>query len=349
MDYTRGQKIAKYTLGAYILFKITRALLRQYCHSYPGPKGIPFLGLIPAFVRYTTTRHEIFHRLFVKYGPFCVVTLGAQRTYVVSDGELISAILKDTTSFPERPLDGMTYYIPKSLLTLPTEAMWKFHRGSLSALFTDDYLKGYMKSMKSTVNTLLLDKLTATGGAQCDTVSEDVAHLTMEILAQTVMGFNIAEFEDIEKEEVTNVLQFLAAITPLPRWCWSWFPIPGRFRAKKFLARMRERAQVMMDKARRKELSSSCMLSYLASLPLSNQEAVDEALCFMAAGHETTANTLTFALHALAHHPECQEAIYNEVKGKDLTYEDLSKLPFTYAVFREALRLYPTVPISARS
>jgi cytochrome P450 len=71
----------------------------------------------------------------------------------------------------------------------------------------------------------------------------------------------------------------------------------------------------------------------------------DECMTLFTAGHETTANALTFAWHLLAHHPEHQERLHAETSGalggRLPTREDVERLPFTRQVVAESMRLYP--------
>lgn len=83
---------------------------------------------------------------------------------------------------------------------------------------------------------------------------------------------------------------------------------------------------------------------------LSGEELRDEATTLLLAGHETTANTLAFALHLLASHPSVQASVHDEVdavvggRGADDARpepSDADRLPLCRAVVSEALRLYP--------
>ncbi|MBB5788195.1 cytochrome P450 [Jiangella mangrovi] len=84
---------------------------------------------------------------------------------------------------------------------------------------------------------------------------------------------------------------------------------------------------------------------------LSSQELRDEATTLLLAGHETTANTLAYALHLLAVHPSVQAAVQDEVDavcggggsgGAGVPAPgDADRLPLCRAVVSEALRLYP--------
>ena len=77
----------------------------------------------------------------------------------------------------------------------------------------------------------------------------------------------------------------------------------------------------------------------------------DEIMTLVLAGHETTASALTWAWRLLAEHPEAEARLHAEVDAlgdRAPTMDDLARLPYTRAVFDEALRLHPTVPFVFR-
>ncbi|WP_030106980.1 cytochrome P450 [Actinoalloteichus caeruleus] len=86
---------------------------------------------------------------------------------------------------------------------------------------------------------------------------------------------------------------------------------------------------------------------------LSPSEVRDQVLLFLLAGHETTATALSFSLHLLATHPEEQRRTRDEVDrvlgGREPLPADLPDLDHTTRVVKEALRLYPSAPVIARS
>jgi cytochrome P450 len=66
------------------------------------------------------------------------------------------------------------------------------------------------------------------------------------------------------------------------------------------------------------------------------------------AGHETTANALTWTFYLLAQNPDIEKKLLDELESvidvsRTLTVDDISKLKFTDNVFRESMRLYPPV------
>ncbi|HEV7918071.1 MAG TPA: cytochrome P450 [Solirubrobacterales bacterium] len=80
---------------------------------------------------------------------------------------------------------------------------------------------------------------------------------------------------------------------------------------------------------------------------MSDRQVRDEILTFLLAGHETTANALSWMWMLLSQHPEARERLFEEVDGvlggRTPTADDLDQLPYTAAVFQEAMRLYPPV------
>ncbi|XP_055706817.1 probable cytochrome P450 4ac1 [Phlebotomus papatasi] len=81
----------------------------------------------------------------------------------------------------------------------------------------------------------------------------------------------------------------------------------------------------------------------------------EEVDTFMFEGHDTTSSALTFIFLLLAHHPDVQEKVFEEIKnlveanpGQSLSMAQLSELSYTDRVIKECLRLYPPVPIISR-
>lgn len=85
---------------------------------------------------------------------------------------------------------------------------------------------------------------------------------------------------------------------------------------------------------------------------MSDELLLDESLTLFLAGHETTANALTWTWYLLAQHPEAVTQMHAELDrvlaGRLPTLDDIPQLDFTSRVFHEALRIYPPAWIIAR-
>lgn len=90
-----------------------------------------------------------------------------------------------------------------------------------------------------------------------------------------------------------------------------------------------------------------------ASVSMSDRQLHDECVTIILAGHETTANALSFALHLLAAHPEVQERLAGEaldvLGDRRPTAADSPRLPYATQTFAEAMRLYPPVWVTGRT
>jgi cytochrome P450 len=83
---------------------------------------------------------------------------------------------------------------------------------------------------------------------------------------------------------------------------------------------------------------------------LDDKQLRDEILTLFVAGHETTAVTLAFTLSLLCRHPEIYRRARAQVDalGRPPTHEDLPRLELLLRCFKEAMRLYPPIPILIR-
>jgi cytochrome P450 len=85
---------------------------------------------------------------------------------------------------------------------------------------------------------------------------------------------------------------------------------------------------------------------------MSDRQLRDEMMTLFLAGHETTANLLTWTWYLLSQHPDVDAALCEEIQrvlqGRVPSLADLGNLPRTEMIVREALRLYPPAPGVAR-
>ena len=90
-----------------------------------------------------------------------------------------------------------------------------------------------------------------------------------------------------------------------------------------------------------------------AGTGLTDREIQDEVNTFTFAGHDTTASTISWTLYALAKYPNFQQQVRDEVNTiladrTTIHNEDLPKLAFTSRVIKEALRMFPPIPVVSR-
>ena len=95
----------------------------------------------------------------------------------------------------------------------------------------------------------------------------------------------------------------------------------------------------------------------LTSGGFSKSNLVDQTMTFLAAGSETTATALLWAVYLLCRSPEAQCRLRAEIRANlasidddtaQITASDIDQLQFLHAVCMETLRLYPPAPVTIR-
>jgi cytochrome P450 len=130
-------------------------------------------------------------------------------------------------------------------------------------------------------------------------------------------------------------------------------PLPQVRRYERMRARLDATIYRIIDERRRSGEDRGDLLSILLLAQdeesgqggMSNTQVRDEALTLFLAGHETTANTLTWTWYLLSQHPEVERKLHQELdeilQGRLPAFEDVPRLAYTEMVVAESIRLYP--------
>jgi cytochrome P450 len=147
----------------------------------------------------------------------------------------------------------------------------------------------------------------------------------------------------------------------LPTWFVRALPIKrnGEVQAAASLIRdvCRDLIRTKKQKLANKELTDVDILSVaLESGGFTDENLVDQLMTFMAAGHETTATAMTWAIYLLCVHPQVQKRLRAEIRAnlppledqRGVTSLDIDHMPYLNAVCNEVLRYFPPVPMTLR-
>jgi len=182
-------------------------------------------------------------------------------------------------------------------------------------------------------------------------VSQEMTDVTMSIVGKVLFDADVFTETDELGAAMTAALNHVAYMFstafPLP---FNW-PLPRYKRTKQAIALLRQRIQKMIDERRASAEQGNDLLSILLQAReedgsgMSDEQVRAEAMTLFGAGHETTANALTWAWYLLTTHPDAYQKMQQEIdtvlQGRSPTYADLAHLPYTLQVLKEALRLYP--------
>jgi cytochrome P450 len=194
-----------------------------------------------------------------------------------------------------------------------------------------------------------------TDGAELD-LAEAMMKVTLEIVGKTLFDAEVGSDADAVGDALTTVMKSalvqLGSLVPLP----PSVPSPTNLKSRRAVARLDDIVYRVIRERRGSNVDRGDLLSMLLAAQdedggtMTDKQVRDEAMTLFLAGHETTANAMSWTLMLLAKNPEARARVEAEVDalGRVPSYDDLKELPYTLAALKEAMRLYPPAYIVAR-
>ena len=291
-----------------------------------------------------------------KHGDIIRLNLAGKPVYILSDPALIHEVLVvQAKSFHKsRALKLAKMLLGEGLLTSEGEHHLR-QRRMMAPAFHRKKIMDYGLVMSGEAHKFS-GNLQA--GANIN-LHDAMMQLTLAIVARTLFDADVAgDAREVGSalhdalslfERVSNPFAPLLAKLPLP--------------ATRKLNRARERLFRVIDRIIREHegVDRGDLLSMLLAAvdeednsKMSLEQVRDEALTLFLAGHETTANALTWAFYLLAKHPQVRHKLQEEADrvakdGAPISPEQIASLPYARDVFQESLRLYPPAWLIGRS
>jgi cytochrome P450 len=253
--------------------------------------------------------------------------------------------------------------LANGLLTAEGEE-WRGQRRALAPLFAARHVVGFARAMDEAA-LRLVRRLRRRGDSRVVDVAVEMTRVTLDVLERTIFTHGVSRDPDALGRAITRYFDAIGPVDPLDvLGLPDWLPRLGRIRARPALRFFDEIVTELMTT--RKELLASgrpapedlLTLLLKATDPETGQGLTDlevraNIVTFIGAGHETTANALSWSLYLLSQAPEVRARIEREVEQALAISPDapppLDKLVFTRAVVDEAMRLYPPVPFMSRA
>ena len=312
----------------------------------PGPDGLPFLGITRQFAR---DRLGFVTRIAREYGDVVRVPIaGGGEFYDLFHPDHVRHVLVDNN---ENYVKGELFQqqldiLGDGVLNAEGEA-WRRQRHAVEPAFHPDRIEGYAEPMTDYTERLLDEW----DDGEVRNVHEDMMDLTLEIVAKALFDVDIQETGDDVGRALETVMAHSRRRTGRIVNVPEWVPTHGNLA---YLRASRALDNVVDDiiEERRGAGDAGDVVSMLmrADTPggrMSDEGIRDEVMTLLLAGHETTAQALTYTLYLLAHHPPVEEKLVAELEdvlgGAVPTVADLDDLEYTENVVRESMRLYPPV------
>jgi cytochrome P450 len=183
----------------------------------------------------------------------------------------------------------------------------------------------------------------------------EMTQLTLSIVVRALFSADLTSIA-YEMSEVTRLVinMFPYLVLPLAEYLEYW-PLPISVRFRRARARLEQLIYGLIRERRSAPEPRHDLLSMLIDAQddqdhgngMTDAQVRDELLTLFLAGHETTANALTWTWYLLSQNPQAECAFHQELDrvlgSRQPCWADLEELRYTTAVLSESMRLYPPV------
>lgn len=326
-------------------------------YNYP-PKLSIFRFLVDAegVRRNPIPYHE---KYFERFGDSFSIRIGKSKHIILSrDNEVAQYILqKNQRNYYKSKFQSvyLSKYLGKGLLTVDGE-FWLKQRRLIQPAFHKQKMNQLVGNMKLTIVSELKEIVTDKKVDLFPMMSE----VAFNVVAKSLFQFSIEEEKLNRIKYIIEAVQnFLIKEIRLPHKTW-WFSISGQ--VKKHLQLAEENDAIIRGIIEERVASHNEVNDLLNMLletryedtgeGMSVEQLIDEIKILFIAGHETTANALTFTLQLLGSHLDVQQKVFEEILKIESESEDvveqLQKMTYINAVLNESMRLYPPAWITDR-
>jgi cytochrome P450 len=314
----------------------------------PGPAGDP-LGL-RGMQEFRHDSLAYLTKMARTYGDVVRFRLGPPYTYMVAHPDYVHQILVDDADKYHKT-DLIKRVLGPSLgngLLLNEDESWRKQRRMMQPAFHARRIDSYAQVMVDFAVRTEQEWQRQPG--QTRDVHHDMMHLTLGVVAKTLFDADVTGDADQISAAITLGLQVTNAkfsrIIPIP----DWLPTRTNRRGKQsqriiddlLMGFIRDRRASGEDKG---DLLSMLLMAVDDGGGMTDAQLLNESFTLFVAGHETTANALTWTWYLLSQNPQAADRLHEELDrvlaGRTPTMQDLPNLPYTDAVIKESMRLYP--------
>jgi cytochrome P450 len=334
---------------------MSRSALRQEPRPLrpPGPRGRFLLGSLPDFAG------DILGFLTAcirEHGDFVRFRIPGYEVFLLHDPrDIETVLLTNRANFVKHSFfwRHVTAIFGNGLLTSEGD-FWLRQRRLAAPAFHPDRIAAYAGVMASYTERLIC----GWRDGQVRDVHKDMMRLTMEIVSKTLFDAEVGQDVDDIGRSFDRIIEEIARRFRRPVRIPDVIPTPGNFRYRKGVALLdRIVARVLAERRARPGDRGDLLSMLLAARdddgrPMSDRQLRDELITLFLAGHETTAINLSWTLFLLSGNAAVEKRLLFEIDsavGDRLpAFEDLPRLPYTEAVVKESLRLYPPAYVIGR-
>lgn len=318
----------------------------------PGDKSISPLGISLGFarnpLRFILEQYERHGRLVAIPGPIY------KPTFLIHDLDLLAELfVKKASAFGKPdPIKNVLAPVFGNGLFFSEGDFWKRQRKLAQPAFHHHRLQTYAERMVAHTHA----HLERWHGGQTRDLNHEMRELTLRIVVDAIFKTELpgtAEKIALWMETLGEIAN-AQVINPLKSVIPDWAPLPMMRRKRQAAAALDKIIYEIIEVRRQDPADRRDLISMFLAIEdeetgerMTDQQVRDEVMTMFVAGHDTTALTLTWVFMLLSRHPEVEATLQAELtavlNGRPPQAEDFAQLPYTQAIVKETLRLYPPV------
>ena len=320
----------------------------------PGPPELPIVG---QSLRYLFNPVG-FMQEAATYGDLVTMSVKPALVYLVNNPELIRElfVVNHRSVGRGRLTETLQYLMGMGLVTADGPLHLR-QRRLMQPQFHHRRIESYGETM---ADFALRHQQRWQDGERID-LSQEMSELTLHIVVKTLFGLDLPD--EVRRigaafELSNDYIKSRDNQPPGLRRLFHRLPLPFTRRFKRGLAYLDDTVYGLIEQRRQSGADGGDLLSLLLQIRdeeaedpddavMTDQQVRDEVITLFAAGHETTAVTLTWTWYLLATHPDVMAGFHAEVDqvcaGRPPTLNDLPRLTFTDQILTESMRLYPPI------
>ena len=321
----------------------------------PGPRGLPFLGMMPEMIGdmlglFTATARE--------YGGIAQFKLLNKSYLLLTNPDYVKYILQDNY---RNYIRGQSVETGRVLLgnglPLIDGDFWLRERRMLQPAFHRERLGKLATTATGVIETSMQAWAAKAKANQTLDLDDEMMRLTLTVIIKSMFSADI----DDKIQSLSHAFN-VASRFMLWRSQQLWklplsVPLPRHVEYNRALQVLNDTIYPLIADGRKHPKDD--LLGMILAMRdaetgegLSDRQARDEVVTIFFAGHETTAATLAWTFYLLSQHPEVEERLRAEIESvlnKRLpAFADLPQLVYMQQVINEVLRLYPAAYLFAR-
>uniref|UniRef100_A0A2C9UP70 Cytochrome P450 n=3 Tax=Manihot esculenta TaxID=3983 RepID=A0A2C9UP70_MANES len=369
--------MAPYALPSWLLFLVLSLLLVFRCKRRrnkqlpPSPPKLPILGNLHQLGELP---HQTYWQLSKKYGSVMLFKLGRISTVIVSSAEAAKQVLKDhdlaCCSRPQLAGAGRLSYNYSDVAFTPYGDYWRnMKKLIILELFSLKRVKSFQSLREREIELFINSISESAASATPVNLTEKLLSLTANITFKMSFGidyhgtdFDRKRFHEVVHDSEAVVAAFsIGELIPYVGWIVDW--ISGHHaRTERVFNELDTFFQYVINdhlKPERKKEQDDMIdalirmekeQAELGNSKFTNNTIKGVLLNLFAAGVDTSAITVTWAMAELAKNPRVMTKVQDEIRnhvGKKgrLTEDDIDKLEYLKMVIKETFRLHPAAPL----